>query len=103
MIFAVLVAALGAACLLALGSGDQPLPLREVLGALTGAPETSPVATTIVTTLRLPRVHSDPALAQFLERWLSIHLLIPVSALAAWATNGLFAGGALFLLFTVRT
>jgi len=56
MIFAVLVAALGAACLLALGSGDQPLPLREVLGALTGASETSPVATTIVTTLRLPRV-----------------------------------------------
>lgn len=56
MRFAALSALLALACMLALGAGDQVIPLAEIKRVLIGDPEASPVSRTILLTLRLPRV-----------------------------------------------
>lgn len=53
---ALLLVLLLATALLALASGDQLVPPRDVLAALTGGGDLSPVSETIILTLRLPRI-----------------------------------------------
>lgn len=56
MRIAVLVPLLVLSCVMALGTGDQPVPATAVWAVLTGNPEASQVDRTIVLALRLPRV-----------------------------------------------
>lgn len=90
-----LLLAIAGVFLLALGQGDEPVPLTQVLAALSGAEGVSPVASMIVTELRFPRALMAMLVGAALAVGGTITQAVMRNPLAEPALLGINAGAAL--------